>query len=104
MLKNDKIRMSIHQGDILLRPIDKIPSEAKKIREEIVAFGEVTGHTHRIKNSSIYGLDNKEFVRVHTYDPMTHDTHPSSDKIEIGDYETLRQFEYFPTGELIAKD
>ncbi len=96
--------MNYHQGDILLKRIKKIPSDAKRIRTEIVAFGEVTGHTHRIKESIIYESNSKEFVEILNAAPMTHDTHPSTDIIEIGDYEMLRQYEYFPEGDLLAKD
>lgn len=96
--------MNYHQGDIILRRINQIPNTAKKTRDEIVAYGEVTGHAHRIKNSEIFEENDKTFVRVLDIEPMSHDTHPPTLPIETGDYERLRQYEYFPEGELEVKD
>lgn len=96
--------MNYHQGDIVLRRIEKIPDNAKKIRDELVATGEVTGHIHRIAVAEIFGLNNSEFVRVRSANPMTHDEHPPTDVVEVGDYEKIQQYEYFPEGELVTKD
>lgn len=96
--------MNYHQGDILLRRIDKIPNTAKKTRDEIVAYGEVTGHAHRVKNAEIFEDGKETFVRIPESEPMTHDTHPPTLPIETGDYERLRQYEYFPEGDLEVKD
>lgn len=38
----------IRQGDVLIKPIDKIPSTAKLVKNNILAYGEVTGHSHKI--------------------------------------------------------
>jgi len=96
--------MNYHQGDIILKRINAIPKDAKKIRDEIIAFGEVTGHSHRIIGAEIFGVDEKEFVRIKEAHPMIHNEHPPTENVEIGDYERLRQFEYFPEGDIEVKD
>jgi len=42
------------QGDVLIKSIRSIPSgEQEVVRSKIVAFGEVTGHKHRIEGDSV---------------------------------------------------
>lgn len=54
------------QGDVLLFPIT-MPSEAKKTEDKIIAYGESTGHAHRISDQGIiFNLptSKKRFLRV----------------------------------------
>jgi hypothetical protein len=39
-------------GDVLIAPIDSIPGEALKKNHCVLAEGEVTGHSHRIAETS----------------------------------------------------
>lgn len=44
------------QGDVLLIPVDKIPSDAIKQKNQeltILAYGEKTGHMHGIKSKEV---------------------------------------------------
>jgi len=36
------------QGDVILVPIEQIPEETKKQEDLILAYGELTGHRHKI--------------------------------------------------------
>lgn len=42
------------QGDIFFEEIDSLPKNVKRKKDNILAYGEVTGHAHRITTS----LDN----------------------------------------------
>lgn len=96
--------MNYHQGDVLLVRIDKLPVGAKKIREEIVQFGEITGHAHKIIGSGIYEENGKWYVEVPKSEPMTHEDHPFTPPIEAGVYARRIQQEYFPDGFRDTKD
>jgi len=98
--------MNYHQGDILLQKRESpIPVTAKKTRDEIAAYGEATGHTHRVAGAQIYRDDDgREFVRVIASAPMTHDEHPATAAVEPGDYDLIRQYEYFPEGDIAVAD
>lgn len=41
-------RLPVRQGDVMFIPVDKIPSGGKKKEDATVAYGEVTGHSHRL--------------------------------------------------------
>lgn len=86
-----------HQGDVLLIPAT-IPANAKFLNDEIVQWGEITGHTHKLEKSKIYEAGNRKFVRVMVAEPMTHEDHPPTSEIKKGDYEIIIQNEYFPDG------
>jgi len=43
----------IRQGDVYFIPVDKIPSGGKKRENGIAAYGEVTGHSHRLSEPSM---------------------------------------------------
>jgi len=45
------------QGDIFFKTVNKIPSNTKKYNSEILAYGEVTGHSHRIISPLISEMD-----------------------------------------------
>ena len=98
------MRKTIHQGDVLLIPINKIPQDAKKLRMDIVQYGEVTGHSHKIEGCIVYGDENRAtHISVPISKPMTHEDHPSA-SVEAGVYEVKIQQEYFPDGFRDIKD
>ena len=98
--------MNYHQGDVLLERIERLPVDAEYLRDEIVQRGELTGHTHRIKDSKIY--HSKELgaacVEITNPSPMTHEDHPQTEEIESGVYKVRIQQEYFPEGNQNVKD
>lgn len=96
--------MNYHQGDVFLRRIEKIPAQAKFVRKNVVAYGEITGHKHQIVDSMFYELDGKSYLKVTSENPMTHEEHPATEKIKSGDYEVVIQQEYFPDGFTDVKD
>lgn len=102
------------QGDLFIRRIDSIPTDAKEIKAEkgrhVVAHSE-TGHDHIIAerpNIKLYGTgdpmvsylevveatDVAEALLEHCRSFDTHETI----KIPVGKYEIRRQREYTPEG------
>ena len=90
------------QGDVLIRKISRIPTEAKLKPQQdriILAFGESTGHAH-----AIYDLDNVEvfvgpegqlYLQVKDETTLRHEEHAPI-AIPRGNYERVLQLEYTP--------
>jgi hypothetical protein len=89
------------QGDVLVRRVNSIPSEAQAepAGEVVLAYGEVTGHRHRFRGGKRSGVrayrteaGSRYFraSRVASLDHEEHDTIP----LEPGDYEVTIQVEY----------
>lgn len=43
----------IRQGDVYFIPVDKIPAGGKKRENGVAAYGDVTGHSHRLNEASM---------------------------------------------------
>lgn len=75
----------IRQGDVLLIEVDAIPNDAKDVTPEgdvILAFGEVTGHAHRIVQTKaapkvrLWDAAGERFLqRIEANPPLTHEEH-----------------------------
>lgn len=60
-------RLPIRQGDILLIPVEVLPSAAAKLTSQVIlAEGEVTGHAHRLTADEIleWSVGGQKYVRV----------------------------------------
>lgn len=108
--------MSIHyrQGDVLIRKVDRIPSNSTEVRNHgriVLAFGEVTGHAH-----AVTACEAQEFTFVDTkkathrflevFDrgaTVTHEEHAPI-PLPAGLYEIIRQREYTPVSERSVAD
>lgn len=95
-MKSEIQKKIIHQGDVFLIPIDKIPDDAKLVRKNIVQHGEVTGHKHFLVDSLFYEKGGKSYLRSNGGE-MSHEDHPSK-MVPAMDYEVRIQQEYFPDG------
>ena len=81
------------QGDVLLKRISALPEgvKPKKLDKNniILAYGEVTGHAHRITdtvNSMFYEKDGKSYLQVKKPVTLTHEEHHEQ-TIPTGNYE-----------------
>jgi hypothetical protein len=99
------------QGDVLIESVPNmnIPSNAEPIRSTIVAFGEATGHRHRIANRNTAQLYRRSFDRV-TYMHVTADfaelIHPEHDTLSFprGVYRIWLQREFDGRGRRTVAD
>lgn len=90
----------IRQGDVLLKPVSKIPTDAKPVRRVggrlILAEGEVTGHHHAIRDAGVglLELGERRFLQVpETGAQLKHEEHTKID-VAPGLYEVVIQREY----------
>jgi hypothetical protein len=91
----------LEHGDVILKRIDSIPKDAKKIvceKEIVLAEGEVTFHAHRILDLSGAELRQSGSVMyLHLDQPkdLVHEEHGKL-RVEPGDYEIDRVKEFNP--------
>ena len=98
MKKNKK--MVYRQGDVLIIPVSKIPSDMKRTKRVTLALGEVTGHHHSIAYGAIgYADDENSLAEYVEVDSDSADlTHQEHDTISLpkGKYRKIIQVEYTP--------
>jgi hypothetical protein len=95
--------LQARQGDIFFKTVSSIPERTKKHTSNILAYGEVTGHSHKIISPSISEMDSVVdekgdiYVRsMHSQITIGHDEH---DQIILPQGEWIcvsRQREYDP--------
>lgn len=93
---------AIRQGDVLLFPVRKLPKGVTEIAQEgdvILAFGEVTGHAHRIKrdqtekpSARVFDLGAERYLQIAERVALTHEEH-SAIFLEKGVYRQAFQHE-----------
>ena len=88
------------QGDVLLVPAT-LPEGAKQVESKgdvILAYGEVTGHAHRIKESTkvrMWSAGAERFLQVMDAVALIHEEHATV-TIPPGIYKLPQQVEYTP--------
>ncbi len=83
------------QGDVIVKKVEKIPSEAKKQSTNTVAYGEATGHTHRFVGDGVTTYLHMGILYVDVPDKakLIHEEHHEID-FDAGVYEIGRVKEY----------
>ena len=86
-------------GDVLIAPIDKIPTGSERQQNLILAHGEVTGHTHRIAErqaAHLYKLGAILFLHIFAEQAtLIHEEHAPI-VLPVGTYRVWQQREYTP--------
>ena len=92
------------QGDVLVMPVEEIPTGLKKVPLDggrlILAYGEATGHAHVVEGEAeLLAADVEEmeerFLRVEREAQLVHDEHDAI-VLPPGDYAVVGQREYSP--------
>ncbi|MGH2683007.1 MAG: hypothetical protein ACRDIX_07220 [Actinomycetota bacterium] len=93
------------QGDVLIVAVDEVPDRTKAVARDrgriVLAYGEVTGHTHAIADRGAELVESQElqerFLRVLAEGgvTLTHEEHAPV-VIPEGTYRVVRQREYTP--------
>jgi hypothetical protein len=91
--------MLYRHGDVLLADIPEVPEGARPHPGLVLAYGEATGHSHRVEPeeaAELYELDNVLYLRVRG-GPATlvHEEHAPI-ALRAGSYRVWRQREYTP--------
>jgi len=97
-----KAPILLRQGDVLLLRVDALPKNAKDETPKgdvILAYGEVTGHAHRIVQTKaapkvrLWSADAERFIQVIEATALTHEEHTAI-KLEAGAlYRQIHQVE-----------
>ena len=92
----------VRQGDVMLFKVAALPKGAVEVETQgdvILAFGEVTGHAHRIKreqtvkpSARIFDLGAERYLQIAERVALTHEEH-SAIFLEVGVYRQAFQFE-----------
>lgn len=106
------MKIAYRHGDVLLFKVDEIPKTGSPVTTGILAYGEATGHTHRVHGNfdlfaadvaenqefDVYGEDSAMLLRVHSAATISHEEHHAIE-IPAGDYVVLIESEYEPKSE-----
>ena len=94
-------RLAIQQGDVRLVPCSAPKGERKLIEHGIVAYGEGTGHKHRVTKGKVYEIAGSLYVSSDGVLEMVHDAsherHGPCVKKETGwrKVERVREYDHF---------
>ncbi len=91
--------MLYRHGDVLLADVPEIPEGARRRPGLVLAYGEATGHSHRVEPdeaAELFELDNVLYLRVSG--PIARLVHEEHAPIALysGSYRVWRQREYTP--------
>lgn len=103
----------IRQGDVLLYPVPDMPQPAglPRRQEVILAYGEATGHAHRLRGAEVYEWEDNgnRYVRVAgtrdwemgTIQHEDHDSIPAAVVVPGVTYQVIHQQEVAWDGEWV---
>lgn len=89
------------QGDVLLRPVTRIPEGAKPVESQgrvVLAYGEVTGHAHAFYSRATMFRDDglgRTFISAEAGAELRHEEHTAL-QVPPGEYELINQLQYTP--------
>jgi len=94
-------------GDVFLKPVESFPTGIQQLDTNILAFGEATGHDHRVVNgqATVYaakGETEAKYVKVTEDSELVHQEHETID-VPTGSYEIVHEREYSPFEEEIKR-
>jgi len=99
--------MQFRHGDVMLEKVAELPQSKRKLPRAVLAHGEITGHSHQIREQSAATLYvTPEGLFLHVVDqPATliHEEHADI-SLEQGFYRVWRQREYSPEEIRIIQD
>lgn len=89
---------SLRHGDVQLIPVARLPEDVKKLDRKELAYGEKTGHAHRIDIGELFeAKDGKLYLKVDTLSRVSHEEHKTS-AIPSGVYLVGIKRQYNPDG------
>jgi|SRR5579884_2113029 hypothetical protein len=83
------------QGDVMFLRVDTLPPEATPLNTDIVAYGEATGHHHRIQGAQLLQLQNNKYAQVAERAVVVHEEHKPIE-LPAGMYRIIQPVEYNP--------
>jgi len=95
------MKTKFRQGDVLLTEISELPKGIKK-KNKIIAYGEITGHTHRFESEAVAVFqdnEGKQFIDIKEESELMHEEHAHL-LIPKGKYMVILQREVDLLGEV----
>lgn len=80
-------------GDVLITKIDSIPKGTTKKKDNVLVYGESTGHAHRLIGGEIFTKGEAMFLNVKKGAKLVHEEHKTIE-LPKGKYSVIRQREY----------
>ncbi len=94
-------------GDLLIQEAASLPAVREKLTHTTLAHGEVTGHSHRVKefeHADLYSTPERFFLHVRGASvSVVHEEHATI-TLNAGYYRVWRQREYSPEEIRIVRD
>ncbi len=94
-------------GDVLIEEVETLPKNREKLQHTILAHGEVTGHSHRIREfaeADLYQTPKELYLHVRGASvSVVHEEHKPI-ALAGGYYRVWRQREYSPTEIRVVRD
>lgn len=81
------------QGDLYIKEVDALPKGMKRIVDNVVLRGEVTGHAHRLQSGELWGKNGAMFMNIPISAFLVHEEHKPI-KLPKGKFAVIRQREY----------
>ncbi|HZO73444.1 MAG TPA: hypothetical protein VFB60_14690 [Ktedonobacteraceae bacterium] len=91
--------MMWRHGDVLIASLPAIPEDAQRQPGSVLAYGEVTGHSHRIETpaaAELWEANGELFLKVIDVTRVIHEEHHPI-TLPPGTYRVWQQREYVPT-------
>lgn len=97
--------MIYRHGDLCIKSIKALPKGLKKLNHNILAEGEVTGHTHKLISGNYNLYENEKGTKYFTAKNFVKINHQEHGIKEIADdyYIVEREREFDPFEEIIRK-
>lgn len=94
------------QGDVLIETVAEIPAGATPKRTAVLAYGEATGHAHRVEapeRAQVWEVGGELYLQVTDVTRLIHDEHlPIT--LAPGTYHVWQQREYTPEAIRVVRD
>ena len=90
----------IRHGDVQIIKVKELPKETKRLDRKELAYGEVTGHAHRVKDlvGDLFETKNGElYLKVDKASHVSHEEHKTL-TVEPGIYKINIKRQYTPEG------
>ena len=90
----------VRHGDLLIRRVESIPTTAKPTNDAILAYGEVTGHKHRLVGQQVQVFQDEKtqikYFQLGQQAELVHEEHKPI-QLEEGTYMVVqeREFDFF---------
>lgn len=86
------------------KKVNELPAGAKKLSRKELAYGEVTGHSHKVDVGDLFETKNGElFLKVENLSKLSHEEHKTI-VLNPGVYQVFVKRQYTPEGWEAVRD